>query len=169
MTIFELDESIGNVLDMIDHLVDEETGEIGDVDSFVVLRNELDALSEQRNEKISNVACWIKQLSADAEAIKKEKLNLAKRQASCEKKVESLKQYLAYVLNGDKFKDSRVSISYRTSKSVEFTPGYDYKKLPEEFQKITIEPRKTEIKNAIENGQTFEGISIKENKSLQIK
>ena len=80
ITIFDLDVSIGNVLDALDNLVDMETGEITDEEQFELLRTELDALAEKKEEKISNIACWIKQLESDAEAIKKEKMKLAARQ-----------------------------------------------------------------------------------------
>lgn len=169
MTIFELDDEIGKILDRLDDLVDQETGEITDIDEFEELKSQLDNLGESKAEKISNVACWIKQLNADAEAIKKEKANLENRQKSCLNKAENLKKYLSYALNGEKFQDARVSISYRTSSTVDFAPNFDYSNLPKEFQKITIEPRKTELKKAIDNGQTFEGVIIKENKSMQIK
>lgn len=180
MTIYELNEEIGNILDEVDSYIDDDgnfintqTGEVITADVaeayFSELQRQLDSLAEARDEKISNIACWIKQLKADAEAIKKEKLNLEKRQKSCENKAESLKKYLSSVLQGDKFKDARVSISYRSSKTVEFAPNFDYSKLPEEYQKITYEPKKTELKNAILNGEEFEGVWIQDNTSMQIK
>ena len=49
--------------------VDEETGEITNLD-------ELDALQLERDEKIENIALWVKNLTADAAAIKAEAQNL---------------------------------------------------------------------------------------------
>ena len=105
MTLYEIDEEILN-------LVDQETGEIIDIER-------LEQLEMEREKKISNVGCWIKDLKAEAEALKAEKNNLAKRQTVCENKVEQLKDYLSRALNGMKYKDSRCSISYRKSESVE--------------------------------------------------
>lgn len=169
MTIFELDDSIGSILNKIDELVDMETGEITDVDAFEVLKSELDSLEEVRDKKISNVACWYKQLIADAEAIKAEKQNLEKRQKYCENKAESLKKYLAYALNGESFKDSRVSISYRKSEGIHFDDNFDIQTLPKQYLKVTLDAKKTEIKNAIKNGNTFEGISLVSKSNIQIK
>lgn len=169
VTIYDLDVSIGNVLDALDNLVDMETGEITDEEQFNLLRNELDALAEQKDEKISNIACWIKQLESDAEAIKKEKMKLAARQKACENKVDSLKKYLGYALNGQKFKDARVSIYYKPSKSVEFADGFNYSDLPEQFQKITVEPRRTEIAKALEEGCTIKGVQIIDKSSIVIR
>lgn len=177
MTIYELDDEISKILDEIDNMIDAEdgnlinteTGEVITFDAYKELQDKLDKLGEKREEKISNIACWIKQLNADAEAIKQEKINLEKRQKSCLNKVQSLKKYLNYALNGEKFKDARVSISYRTSKQVDFAPDFDFSNLPKEFQRIKIEPRKTELQKAIENGQTFDGVIIKDNINIQIK
>lgn len=177
MTIYELDNEIGKILDEIEdymdagdgNVVNTETGEVITVDAYEELQARLDALGEKREEKISNIACWIKQLEADAEAIKKEKMNLAKRQKYCENKAESLKQYLSYALQGEKFKDARVSISYRSSQKVEFAPNFDYSTLPAEYQKITYEPNRTELKKAILDGTEFDGIWIQDNKNIQIK
>ena len=176
MTIYELDEEIGKILDELDDFIESdgdvintETGEVLTIDAYMELQARLDQLAEKRDEKISNIACWIKQLKADSEAIKKEKLNLEKRQKYCDNKVESLKQYLMYALNGEKFKDSRVNISYRSSKKVSYTSDFDVNKLPDEFKRIKIEPKATELKEAIESGQTFEGVEVVNNTNIQIK
>lgn len=155
MTLYEIDSAI---LDCID----QETGEIIDSDK-------LTALNMERDKKISNVACWIKDLKAEAEALKTEKQNLAKRQQICENKVESLKNWLMYALNGEKYKDSRCNIRYQKSTSVSFAEGFDFNSLPEDFKKITVEPKKTEIKNAIKDGWTFDGVTIEENNNIVIQ
>lgn len=154
MTLYEIDAAI---LD----LVDEETGEVIDLDALAMLEME-------RDTKISNVACWIKDLKAEAEAIKAEKMSLAKRQATCENKVEQLKKFLAEALGGAKFKDSRCSISYRKSESVQLDDMAIFK-LPDEFVKIEKSPRLTEIKNAIKEGQSFEGVKLVTNNNIQIR
>ena len=77
MTIFDIDEAILN-------LVDEETGEVVDIEA-------LEALEMERDRKVSNIACWIKQLDAEAEAIKAEKKKLADRQTAKENKSKALR------------------------------------------------------------------------------
>jgi inhibitor of KinA sporulation pathway (predicted exonuclease) len=170
MNIYEIDRNFADTMEEIMLVFDEETGEVTDIDKFEELKRRLNELQEERNTKISNVACWYKQLCAEAEAIKAEKMALAKRQQTAEKKAENLKKYLEYALQGEKFKDARVSISYRKSKSVAFSDNFDCRNLPEEFQKITYEPKKTEIKKAIEeDGIDFPGVEIVEKTSMQIK
>lgn len=155
MTLYEIDNQILSC-------VDPETGEIID-------EERLEQLELDRQIKISNVACWYKDLIAEADAIKAEKNNLNNRQKTCENKAEQLKKWLARALNGEKFKDARVSVSYRKSESVEFTEGFDCSSLPVEFQNIKIEPKKTELKNAINAGKTFDGVYIEVKQNIQIK
>ena len=155
MTLYEIDEQILEC-------IDEETGEIIDVEK-------LTALNMEREKKISNVACWIKDLKAEAEAIKNEKQNLAKRQASCENKAESLKKWLVYALNGEKFKDSKCNIGYRKSTSVNFGINFDFNTLPEDLKKVTVEPKKNEIKQAIKDGLQIEGVTLEESNNIIVQ
>ena len=155
MTLYEIDEQILEC-------IDEETGEIIDVEK-------LTALNMEREKKISNVACWIKDLKAEAEAIKNEKQNLAKRQATCENKAESLKKWLAYALNGEKFKDSKCNIGYRKSTSVNFGINFDFNTLPEDLKKVTVEPKKNDIKQAIKDGLQIEGVTLEESNNIIVQ
>ena len=97
-------------------------------DGEVIDLEKLDALTMERNSKVSNIACWIKDLKAEAEAIKAEKQNLDKRQKVAENKAASLREYLAGFLNGEKYKDARVSISYRKSTAVQIAEDMDIKR-----------------------------------------
>lgn len=155
MTIYEIEQAILET-------VDQETGEIIDIDA-------LNALEMERDTKISNIACWIKDLKAEGEAIKAEEQNLNHRRKVCENKMESLKTYLATFLNGEKFKDSRCSISYRRSEKVTFAEDFMIDSLPDEMKKVTVEPRKTEIKEFLKAGGEIEGVRIEENTSMTIK
>jgi len=155
MKLYEIDEKILS-------LVDEETGEIADLEA-------LEALEMERDAKISNIGCWIKDLKAEAEAIKAEKQNLEKRQKVAENKAEQLKGFLTRYLNGAKYKDARVSISYRSSVSTEVDEALDLNKLPEEFKKVKVEANKTAIKEALQAGEVIEGCRLVEKTNIQIR
>ena len=155
MTIYEIEQEILET-------VDEETGEIIDLDR-------LNALEMERDKKIGNVACWIKDLKAEAEAIKAEKQALDKRQKAAENKAERLKEWLQGILQGEKFKDSRCSISYRKSEKVVFAEDFAYVTLPDSMKKVTVEPRKTEIKEFLKTGATIEGVELVESSNIQIR
>ena len=140
--------------------VDFETGEIIDVERLEALQMEFDS-------KVEGIALWIKSLVAEAKMVKEEKDNLAARQKACENKAESLKKYLASALGGEKFKTSKVSISYRKSKSVEVE---DISLLDDDYLKFKEpEADKTKIKKALEEGISLEGVSLVEKNNIQIK
>ena len=154
MTLYDIDQAIMSC-------VDPETGEIIDTEK-------LDYLSMERDSKIENIGLWIKDLKAEADAIKNEIANLQKRKKVAENKAESLKNYLEYALDGQKFKTARLSVSYRRSESVNVT---DPTKLPEDLIEtiIDIKPNKTEIKKAIKAGLAVDGAELIEKTSIQVR
>lgn len=153
MNIYEIDSQILSC-------IDEETGEILDVER-------LEKLIQDKNNKIESVACWYKNTVAEAEAIRNEISNLKARKERDEKLAENLKRYISDVLDGEKFRTAKVSVSYRKSSSVEVDDVY---RLPDEFLTYKApEPKKSLLKSAIDNGQKFEGVRIVEKMNIQIK
>lgn len=141
--------------------IDPETGEVIDYER-------LDALNMERGRKIEGVACWIKNLLSDAEAIKAEKKVLEDREAKCRKKADDLKNWLTAVLGGEKFSTAKCAVSFRKSESVEVA---DIKLLPAELLRVktTYEPDKTAIKALLKDGQQVNGCCLVENRNVQIK
>lgn len=153
MNLFEIDAAILDCVDM-------ETGEIIDVEK-------LEELELTRDAKVENVCLWIKNLKAEAEALKNEKDAFAKRQKSAENKMESLKEYISNYLAGTPFKSTKVNVSFRTSKSVEIAEGAV---IPEEYLRFKEpEVNKTDLKKAVESGLSIAGVSIVEKQNIQIK
>lgn len=155
-TLYELTAALA----AFDFEIDEETGEILNAD-------ELDELEIERDEKVENLALWIKNLASDAEAYKREKDSFAKKEQAAKKKIESLKNYLTLNLSGEKFKTDRVTISWRKSETVEVTdPG----KVPEGWF-IPQEPKldKAGLKSALKDGEQIPGVELKENNNIQIR
>lgn len=114
MTLYDIDAQIA-ALDGAaedDMLIDAETGEL------LSVAQALDALRMEREEKIENVACWVKNLSAEADAIKDEEINLAKRRKAAETKAANLKEWLIAALTRedgttDRLKTARVAVSVK--------------------------------------------------------
>lgn len=152
-SLYEINESIMS-------LVDEETGEITDIEA-------LNTLQIERDTKIENIALWIKNLKADAEMFKAEKQAFDEKQKRAEKKAENLKEYLSGVLCGQKFKTGRVDCSFRSSESVNVT---DISVIPTEYLRFA-EPTadKTAIKAAIKAGKEIAGAEIVSKRSLIVK
>lgn len=160
MTLYQIQD---NIRKAIEQGFDEETGEILDT-------NALEALQIQRDEKIENIALFIKDLTAEAKAIKEEKMNLARRQQTAENKAESLKRYLTKCLDGEKFKTAKVAISYRKSETVEFIDGFDINLLPDQYQrKRDPEADKTALKDALKEGEEIYGVYLAEHNNTIIK
>ena len=158
MTIYEIDQAIMECVDL-------ETGEIIDTE-------QLDKLQMERDTKLENVACWIKDLKAEAEALKNEKQALAERQKVAENKAESLKKWLAYALQGEKFKTPKCAISFRKSEAVEVTDEGLNNLMKEHDELLTYkapEPNKTAIKQALKDGLSVEGVQLIQNTSTIIK
>ena len=153
MTLYEIDQKLLDCIDL-------ETGEI-------LNEERLNELQMERNEKLEKVALWIKELNAEADALKAEKQAFADRQKAAENKAESLKKWLADALAGEKFKTTKVMVSFRKTKSVEVA---DIFALDENYVKYS-EPTadKAAIKNAIEAGEIVKGAQLVEGTSISIK
>ena len=161
---------------LITEAFDIDTGELYETQEE--LDKAIDACELDLDTKLENIGCYIKNLEADVEALKKEESNLKARRISTENKIESLKRYLngyltaCYPNDSDRakwrFKTPRVILGYRRSSSVEVP---DIEKLDKNFIKIKTEVSadKTAIKNAIKDGQEVTGAFIKENINLSIK
>ena len=152
MNLYEIDNEI---LDC----VDVETGEIFDEDKF-------EALSMERDAKVENICLWIKNLKAEAEALKAEKMAFAERQKRAENKMEQLKKYITGYLDGTPFKTERVKVSFRKSESLEI---FDDTNVPDDYIKIKREVMKDELKKAIKCGLFVDGAEIVVKQNIQIK
>ena len=140
--------------------VDLETGEIID-------EAQLAALQMEREHKIESVALWYKNLLSDAEQYAAEEAAFKQKKQRAQAQAERLKEYLRNALRGDKYKSTRVSISYRTSPRVIVD---DVLNLPPRFVRFADpEPKKTEIMAAIKNGEEINGAHIENNQSIIIK
>lgn len=154
MKLYEIDVQI------LECCIDQETGEIIDAEK-------LEALQVEREQKIENVALWIKNLTAETTAYKAEKMAFAERQKKAEEKAESLKKWLADALGGTNFKTTKAAVSFRKTQSVQVS---DIWALGEEFVKYADPtPDKNAIKAALKAGQEVNGAELIESISVSIK
>ena len=160
--LFEINKAM---MDAWDAAIDPETGEL-DADALAAF----EALQMERDEKVENIGCWIKNLASDAEALKAEAKAMTERAKRAERKADSLKRYLEAALHGEKFSSTRCAISWRHSTSVEVDEA-EVPELPEQYvrRKVTVEADKTAIKDALKAGEIIEGCRLVEKQSIQIK
>lgn len=164
-----------------DYMVDVETGEILDEDSF---NAKFDEIQMALSEKIENSMCFYKNLQADIEAFKAEEKNLAQRRKVKENLAERVKNRIDnYVtmqftdeegnvdkdnLNKWKFETPKVKLSYRKSDSVEVS---DINLLPKEYikEKIELSADKTALKKALKDGKEINGATVVTKLNMQVK
>ena len=156
MTLYELDKAIADF-----ELEVNEDGEVLNID-------ELDELQLAREQKIEGISLWIKNLEAEKEAVKHEKENFTDREKRLGKKIDSLKGYLTYALDGQKFSTPKVAVSFRKSESVLVKDEY---LIPDEYCDFTVmrKPNKKNIKDALKNGKELMGVELVEKSNVQIK
>ena len=166
MKLYEIDNVIASILDEISNAIDED-GQIIDENLLIKLEQELNVFTMAKNDKIENVGLMYKNIQAEAEAVKREKGNFAKRQKALENKAEWLKKYLAGSLQGEKFKTEKIVISYRKSTSLNLE--VEAINLDDEYRDVRYTPKKDVIKKAIQSGVEIDGASIIEKQNIQIK
>lgn len=161
MSIYEIDQKI---LD----LVDPETGEIMDGAAF-------DALQMEREAKLENVACWIKNLVAEGAAIRAEEVNLAERRRALERKSERLKNYLAEALGGEKFQTAKCSVTFRKTTKVEIDDVSSAAEWCESNGHLDMvvysapQVSKNELAKLLKAGEVIPGAELVESYSMGVK
>lgn len=162
MKLYEIRGALRDALDRME--VDDETGEILNAEDFNAV--EIDA-----REKLESTALYVRELNAEADALKAEIERLTDRRRSLEKRSTFLKCLMLQgldALGATKLNTPMVTISVRTSKAVELdADALDV--LPEGFIRIKREADKTAIKAAIERGFCMLGAHLVENRSLTMR
>ena len=102
--LYEIDQAILECVDL-------ETGEILDSDR-------LTALQMERERKLEGVALWVKDLKAEADAVKAEADKLTARKKALDNKIEGLKNWLLWALDGEKLKTARCNVYQTHSQKV---------------------------------------------------
>lgn len=162
MKLYEINEQIRAVMATL------EPNEHGaDVVSLHVLLNEL---SLEKEQKLINIHRLIKEIEADAVAIKAEEARLSALRKQAEKKVESLKEYVVRfgLAQGEKFSAQGAVFSWRKSVGVEVV---DESIVPEEYLRVktSIEVDKSKAKDALSLGVDIPGLEYYERQNLQVK
>lgn len=161
MTLYEINQAM-------EALIDSETGELLDYEAF-------SSLALDRVEKIENTALWVKNLEAEAAAIKAEEKALADRRRPLENRAEGLRKYLAELLGGEKYTFPRVALSWRKSRAIEVedeTAAIDALERGGYTGCLTYSPPKINrraLTTLIEDGVSIPGTELVERQNLQIR
>ena len=163
MKIYEIDQQIER---MIAEAVDPETGELNlDYEA-------LDALQMERAAKVENLALYIKNRTATAAALDAEIKALTARKEAAQGDADRCKDYLGYVLQGQKFETPRVAVSFRRSQKVDLAPGWiDWAKdnRADLLRQKEPEADKVAIGKLLKSGEQIPGASLADSVTMTIK
>ena len=157
--------SLFNYIQQIDEIVAGATDEDGVVD-YDSIKDELEALTLAKDEKVDNVISFIKSRRAMAEALKNEKKAIAQRQLQAEREADRMTEYLVFCLGGSKWESTAGKVTYRKSQAVKID---DITALPEEYIKWDPTPNKMAIKDDIKQGVIVDGAHIEDNISTIVR
>lgn len=167
MKLYEIAADYENLLAAV------EAGEIPEE----AISDTLESMTALLEDKADNIACLIKNLTAEAEAIRAEEINLAERRKAKERRIDGLKTYLGETLlraGYDKLETARNRISFRKSESVTVADEAKFVEWAVKhhddlltYKEPTI--NKTAIKKALASGEEIAGAVIESKSNIQIK
>lgn len=162
MKIYEIPGALRDLLDRLD--ADPDTGEV-DGEALAAYAEYNAAAAE----KLEGTACYVRELKAEADAIKAEEERLAKRRKALENKSERLKNYMMPALEAMGGKVKGVMASVRIGKSQAVTV-FDLDALPDAFKRVVtkVDPDKVALKKAIKSGEVIPGAALEDRQSVVI-
>lgn len=165
MKLYEINEALAKLLE---GAVNEETGEV-----FVDM-DAVQALAIERQEKLEGVVCWIKELLADAAALKTEEAALAARRKAKENRAAGLKSWLMNVLGDEVLETPRAYAKVRAGVQkanvdvIEFVP-WAMEHRPDLLRFPEPEPQKKDILALLKKDELLPGCEIVREPTLALK
>lgn len=150
--LYKIDKAIEDCIDL-------ETGEILDVEK-------LGELQMEREKKITNLACYVKDLEYDVRDYAAEIRTLQKRKKTAENTIKGIRAYLADYLDGHRFHNAKCAISFRKTSHIEIAEDAS---IPDEFLRHTVTVDKEGLTQAIKDGGVIDGVALVEGQSIVIK
>ena len=156
MNLYEINAEIRS-------LIDPDTGEVLDFDKLSEMSLALEAKKE-------NVALYIKNLTAEADALKTEKDTLAEREKAKRAQIDRLMDYLSRFLSGEGYESAKVKCTFRKSTvclvddETAFMKRYPrFKRLPP--PKLSLQ----DVKDALKSGEKLKGACLADKYNLQVR
>lgn len=162
ISLYELTSEFEAAMQQI--VVDAETGEVSGFEA-------VDSLNVAFEDKAEAYAVMIKNLAAEAAAIKTERDRMKEREDAIKRRMDSMKQHLAesmIAVGKNKISTAKAALSFRKSVQVSITNDV---MLPDDLCKVVVDrkPDKTAIGKLLKAGETVPGAELVENMNLQVK
>ena len=165
----KLYEIANEYLDLLQAIEDGEIPE-------EAIEDTLEGIAGEIESKADDIACLLKNLSAECVAIKAEDASLAERRKVKENAHERIKKYLSEVLQRtgiDKVESARNVITFRKSESVELDDdafiSWATQNRDDLLTYSAPKANKTEIKKALKSGAEIVGAQLVQRNNIQIK
>lgn len=169
-TLWQLTEQGSKLEEMIENSINWETGEVDEnYDKLTDLKDEINALVVSKGKDLIYV---LRKQDNYAEAIDEEIKRLQALKKSYAKKKENLSNYIKMCMIANNIKAIETPVGklsiVNNAESVEI---YDESLIDKKFIKTKVEETisKTDIKNAIKNGEEVQGARLVRNTRLAIK
>ena len=164
MNLYELNQNFNNLVSVLENTEDENLKEL--------IKNSMEQLALETNEKIENIIKYIKNLESEAEALEKESKRLNDRKVRTLKKVENLKNYLkdfTNTLDSKKYHTGIFNISIRKNAAAVVVENEFL--IPSEYVKTEIIRKvdKIALKERLKAGEVIEGVKLQQSESIIIK
>lgn len=156
--LWKIDERLQRIIDIDGDNIDPETGELVDIDS----------LNLEREEKIGNIVKAIKNLKSEEEALNNASKELGDRAAAKEKKIAFLKSYLSsHMKEGEKYEC--VAGKIRWYKKPAVVIDCEFEKLPKEYLRVRYTPDKIMLQKDLKSGKEIPGARLEDRTSISIR
>lgn len=168
--IYPLDVMTAKILD---DATDPETGELAIPDEE--LSKQLTDAAIDFDDQIDRIISGVKNLRADVLAIDAEINALTERKKRTQKKADSLADFAAYLLNGQKWHNQRHDVKFRKSAKVEVDDSFVAWAKENRPELLTFKPapeptaNKKTIGQALKDGEQIQHAIITESNNIQIK
>ena len=164
MNLYELNQNFNNLVSVLENTEDENLKEL--------IKNSMDQLALETNEKIENIIKYIKNLEATATALETEVKRLNDRKVKTLKKVDHLKNYLkdfTNTLDSKKYNTGIFNISIRKNAASVIVDNEFL--VPDEFCKTEVIRKvdKVALKEKLKAGEVIEGVKLQQTESIIIK
>lgn len=121
-SLYQINEQVDSIMAKIQSAFDESTGEIIDEELYTESQKQLDNLEIAQNDKIENIACYIKNLTAEVSVLDNEAKVFLQRKKVKENQLKRIKEYLANFLKLKgikKIETPKTVVSFRKSEVLE--------------------------------------------------
>lgn len=160
MTLYEIASQYREVLEMDCANDDERSAMISAIDD----------LSGEFSDKVENIVKFIRNVSAEADAISAEEIRLANKRQSLTRKAENLTAYIEAMMVMSGLREVKAGIfAAKFRQNPPSVTILDESQLDDRFFIIERRISKTAISDAIKAGEQVPGIEIVRNERLEIK